>query len=73
MRKFLLALTVTSLAAAGHAQQLLEPDFLEMAKASATVNGIPVTEAIRRVDLQGASSICRTAIWSAFPTNSPAL
>lgn len=53
MHKYLLALGVAALAGAGHAQQSTTPDFVEMAKASAILYGIPITEALRRVDLQG--------------------
>jgi hypothetical protein len=52
MRKLVLLLAASQLATAAQAQ-IVQPDFLEMAKASASLNGIPVTEAIRRIDLQG--------------------
>jgi hypothetical protein len=51
MRKYLGAAAILSLSTLAQAQ--VAPDFLEMAKASAELNGISVVEAVRRVDLQG--------------------
>lgn len=70
MRKLIVLLAASQRATAGHAQPVAQPDFIEMAKVSASLNGITVTEAIRRIDLQGRIIDLQNKYLERFPTSS---